>query len=184
MLSGEREQRVIDAVVGEDHQRPFRAQPLRQDPGSRRADLPQRGGIGDGPPWRIGAGTVSEENPLRRLPRPMLQPVADASCALTQWRRRLQDDAAVRAAFGRDRGFREQRFGSVSSASRSWRHRFPPPPSFGAGGLLYATIARPGNVSSHAARRLPCREFFRLKNKQPLRLLARSITCAISQYTC
>ena len=33
MLGSEREQRVIDAVVGQDHQRMFGAQPLRQDPG-------------------------------------------------------------------------------------------------------------------------------------------------------
>ena len=78
MLRGQGEQRMIDAVVGKDHQRTFRAQALRQDPGRRRADLPQRVGIGDGPPWHVGVGAVAEENPLRRLPRPMFEPIADA----------------------------------------------------------------------------------------------------------
>ena len=60
-------------------------------------------------PGRLGVGALAEKDAIRGLPCPMLQPVADASCALAQRRRRFQDDAAVGAAFGGDRGFREKR---------------------------------------------------------------------------
>ena len=79
MLGREREQRVLDAVVGQDHQRTLGAQPLREDPGRRRADLLQGVLVGDRRPRRIGACAIGEKDPLRRLPRPMLQPVADAA---------------------------------------------------------------------------------------------------------
>ena len=82
MQGREREQRVIDAVVGQDHQRALGAQALRQNPGGDRAHLPQRVAVGDGCPRRIDAGAVAEKNPVRRLPRPMLQPVADAARGL------------------------------------------------------------------------------------------------------
>ena len=81
MLGREREQRVLDAVVGQDHQRTLGAQPLREDPRGRRAHLLQRVPVGDRRPRRIGARAIGEKDPVRRLPRPMLQPVADATRA-------------------------------------------------------------------------------------------------------
>ena len=43
MLRGQREQRVIDAVVGQDYQRPFPAlSPCARIQGGGRADLSQR----------------------------------------------------------------------------------------------------------------------------------------------
>ena len=115
MLGREREQRVLDAVVGQDHQRTLDAQALRENPRGRRAHLLQRVLVGDGRPRRIDAGAVAEKDPVGGLPRPMLQPVADATRASLQRRRRFQDDAAVGPALGDDRGRREQRFGLVAA---------------------------------------------------------------------
>ena len=77
-------QRVIDAVVGEDDQRTFGAQPLRQDPGRDRPHLPQRVSVVDGRPGRIDIAALGQEDPLRRLACPLLQPVADAARAGAQ----------------------------------------------------------------------------------------------------
>ena len=60
---------------------------------------------------RVNARALAEKNPLRRLPRPSLQPVADAARARLQRHGRFQPDAAVGAAIGHDIGHSEQRLG-------------------------------------------------------------------------
>jgi hypothetical protein len=153
MHGRQREQRMLDAVVGENDQRAFDAQTLRQDPGGNRAHLPQRIAVGDGRPRRANIGTLAEKNPLRGLLRPLLQPVADAACVLPQRRGRLQPDGAVGAAIGHDLRRGKQRFGIIAAAGGSG-HRFPLMPSLAWGWrLLYARTARPGNASSRTGAR-------------------------------
>ena len=115
MLGGEREQRVLDAVVGQDHQRTLGAQPLREDPGGCRTHLLQGVLVGDRRPRRIGAGAIGDKNPVRRLPRPMLQPVADATRTRLKRHGRLHQNAAVGAAVGDNRRRREQIAGIVTA---------------------------------------------------------------------
>jgi hypothetical protein len=79
----------------------------------------------------------------------MLQPIADATRVLLQWRRRFQPDGAVGAAIGYDLGRREQRLGIHATIGGSKGHRFPLAPSWVWGWrLLYARTARHGNASS------------------------------------
>src|SRR5260370_12989551 len=79
MHGPEREQRVIDAVVGENDQRVLGAQALREDPGGYRANPPQRISVGEARPRRVAIRNLAPKNPLTPLPRPLLQPRADAS---------------------------------------------------------------------------------------------------------
>ena len=127
----QREQRVIDAVVGENHQRTLRAQALRQNPAGHRAHLPQRVAVGDRRPRRVGLGALAEKNLLRRLPRPMLQPVADAA------RMRLAAARWISARWCRRRGGRPRSRASRTACrnSRGWRRRLVS--SVSSGGPLY-----------------------------------------------
>ena len=145
----QRQQRVIDAVVGENDQRVLGAQTLRQNPGGHRAHLLQRVLVGDGRPRRVHVRALAEKNPVRHLPRPLLQPVADATRAWLQRRGRFQPDTAVGAALGHDLRRREQRFGMVATVGGGDRHGFPQTPSFWWGRhLLYARTVRRGNAPS------------------------------------
>src|SRR3954447_18683545 len=108
MLGRQCQQRVIDAVIGEDRERALRAETLRQNPGRRRAHLAQRLRIGNGAPWRFGTAALGEENRVGPLPRPLLQPVADAARAIAQRLGRAQHDAAVGAMLGNGSGCRKQ----------------------------------------------------------------------------
>jgi hypothetical protein len=80
---------------------------LREDPGGCSAHLLQGVLVGDRRPQRIDAGAIGEKNPLRRLPRPMLQPVADATRTRLKRHGRLHQNAAVGAAVGDNRWRRE-----------------------------------------------------------------------------
>ena len=80
----QREQRMIDAVVGQDHQRPLGAHVLRRDPAPQRAAPASAHRCRYRAPRRIDVGAIAEKNPVRRLPRPMLEPVADAARAVAQ----------------------------------------------------------------------------------------------------
>ena len=131
----QRQQRVIDAVVGENDQRVLGAQTLRQNPGGHRAHLLQRVLVGDGRPRRVHVRALAEKNPLRHLPRPLLQPVADATRAWLQRRGRFQPDTAVGAALGHDLRRREQRFGMVATVGGGDRHGFPRDALFGGAGI-------------------------------------------------
>lgn len=108
MLRGKRKQRMVDAVIGEDHERAFGAEALRQDPRRRTTHLAQGVRVGDGGPWRFGIAALGEEDRIGRLPRPLLQPVADAARAVAQRLRRAQHDAAVGAMLGDRLGRCEQ----------------------------------------------------------------------------
>ena len=130
MHGREREQRVIDTAVGENDHGVLGAQTLRQNPGGSRAHLPQRVVVGDGRPRRVDIRTFTEKNPLGRLPRPALQPVADATRVLLQRRGRFQPDTAVGAPIGHDLRRREQRFGIVATIGGCVSHWFPRMPSW------------------------------------------------------
>jgi len=106
---------LLSRVVAENHQRVRGAQASRQDPSGDRAHLPQRVLVSDGRPRRIHTRTLTKENRVGRLPRPVLQPVADTARAGLQRRGRFQPDAAVGAALGHDLGHSEQRPGILAA---------------------------------------------------------------------
>src|SRR5258708_23186109 len=95
MHRGQREERMIDAVVGEDHQRTLCAHALGQYPGPARAYLLQRIPVSKCRPGCIRAWTLGEKNSLRRLARPVLQPVADTTSTRFERNCRAKDDRAI-----------------------------------------------------------------------------------------
>src|SRR3954466_5970113 len=108
MLGRQCQQRVIDAVVGEDRERALRTETLRQNPGRCRAHLAQRLRVGNGGPWQFGTAALREESRIGPLPSPLLQPVADTARAIAQRLGRAQHDATVCAMLGNGSGCREQ----------------------------------------------------------------------------
>jgi len=73
----------------------------------------------------VGAVALGEKDRVGRLPRPSLQPVADAARALAQGFARAQHDAAVGAVLGHGLGRCKQ---GCSVAACGGCHVFPPSP--------------------------------------------------------
>ena len=67
----ERQQRVVDAVAGQDQHRRRPHDPRRRQPAGQRADLLTGLAVSDGAP--AVAGPLGQPHPLRRLARPALQ---------------------------------------------------------------------------------------------------------------
>ncbi len=155
----QREQRMIDAVVGENDQWAFGAQPLRQHPAGGRAHLPQRVLVRHRGPRRVGVGALAEKNTLRRCLRPMLQPVADAARVRLQRHGRFHNDGAVGAPVGHDLGCREQRGRIVAGSGGGCRHRLPLAfPGRPLAGLAFCSTREPRRRAmppSDAGRRCP-----------------------------
>jgi len=111
----EREQAVVDAVVGEDGERLLGAETALEQ---RLADAPrtvQRLRIGKLAP--AVARSLGEEHALRRLLRPLREPLAHAALVGAQLLRRAQDHRAVVAALDVDCGGREAQPGMQTHGS-------------------------------------------------------------------
>ena len=78
MHRAEREKRVVDGVVREDHHRPRAIEPPVEQSLADAAHQPERLAVAQLPPGTVPA--LGEEGPLRRLAGPALEPLADSAC--------------------------------------------------------------------------------------------------------
>src|SRR5207247_10759605 len=101
----EREERVIDRVVGEDHERPRGIEPSVEQPLRGAARERERLAVAELPPGAVPA--LGEESPVRRVAGPALEPFADRTRMPPQLQRRAQDHRAVAATLDFDTRRRE-----------------------------------------------------------------------------
>ena len=101
----EREERVIDRVVGEDHERPRGIEPSVEQPLRGAARERERLAVAELPPGAVPA--LGEESPVRRLAGPALEPLADRARVPPERKGRAQDHRAVAAALDFDTRRRE-----------------------------------------------------------------------------
>jgi hypothetical protein len=88
----ERQQSLLDAVVGENCDRPLRADVLEQ-PGCESADPVAGLGIGGASPGAID--TFEKKGAIRRSPGPVFQPLTDRAVAGAQWLGRAEQNCPV-----------------------------------------------------------------------------------------
>ena len=112
MHGGEREQRVLDVVAGQDRDRPLRRQPAPQQRRANALHFVQHLGISELAPLIVGAA-LRQEHALGRLTRPALQRLAQRVVVAAERLRGTNVDGAVGRALdhgiGRAQAHRAQR---------------------------------------------------------------------------
>ncbi len=96
----EREQRVVDAVAGQDGDRPLRRELAREQRGADGARFVPRLRIGDRTPGAVGIA-LGHEDAVGRDLRPVIETLGDLVGVGAKRLRRTQDQRAVGAALDR-----------------------------------------------------------------------------------